>query len=137
MIKAGLVLAFLNIASAQTEIPDAASSASQLVSVVMRLPEGSHISFYEKAAQLLGDSVAIAVAKAVSPPDLDKVENARRIITVLGDAYSAPALIIAKEDRNPGVTLYLLNYLAEHSVDSLVRQQANELTVKIAALSSW
>ena len=80
---------------------------------------------------MLGDSVAAAVARKVRLADLLDSEKAERVVTLLTYAFRNPELIQAEEDRKPGVTLLLLDHLANYSPDSVVRQRAAALTAKL------
>jgi hypothetical protein len=66
--------------------------------------------------------------------DLLDSTKAERILTLLTYAFRNPELIQAEEDRTPGVTLLLLDHLANYSPDSVIRKRATELAKSYSSL---
>jgi hypothetical protein len=88
-----------------------------VVKRVLRQPAGSSASFLEKQANRLGDRASIAVLKIFEVQELTKPETARKILSLIHDAFVAPEIISIREDRKPRVTLFLLTYM-EHEVNA-------------------
>ncbi len=61
----------------------------------------------------LGDACAIAILKIVNPYDLVKPETAGVVSAMIHNAFSYPQIIAIEEDKNPKVSLFLLNYLRD------------------------
>jgi hypothetical protein len=118
---------------AQLAMPDPLVEARNLVNDVLHLPAHSHVSFYEQRARALGDMVAVAVASLMTPKDLQNVDNAKRVITLLQDAFSDRSFIKVEDHKTPGVTLFVLTYIVEHSTDPASRERALELNTKLEA----
>ncbi len=115
-------------------MPDPLVEARNLVSDVLQLPAYSHVSFYEQRARALGDMVAVAVAMLMTPKDLQDTDNAKRVVTLLEDAFSDKSFIRDDAHKAPGVALFVLTYIVEHSTDPAVRQRGHELGTKLEAL---
>jgi hypothetical protein len=119
---------------AQLAVPDPLVEAQNLVNDVLQLPASSHVSFYEQRARALGDMVAVAVARLMTPKDLQNGDNAKRVLTLLQDAFSDSSFIKDEHHRTPGVTLFVMTYIVEHSTDPATRERAHGLRTKLEAL---
>lgn len=109
-------LAFVRAASAQDCKSDDFSSFSNVKNSVqswMALPKGMIVldSFREKAIQRSGDSAAVAIAKVVSDADLQSPTTMTRVLFILRMAFSAHQIIEVCSDRDPRMTMILLEYL--------------------------
>ncbi|MBZ5725874.1 MAG: hypothetical protein LAP87_12860 [Acidobacteriia bacterium] len=109
------------------------SDAETLVTTVMAAPTVFDLSFHEHRGRILGDRVAIAIANQLRLSDLRDPEKAKRVLLLLRYAFSEPEFIQTKEDKKPGVTLMLLDLLAEEAPDAGARQTARELASKVRA----
>ncbi len=58
-----------------------------------------------------GDSAAVAITKAVSPPEMNSGETGRRIVLILHLAFEAPQSITEASNRSANTALHLLNQL--------------------------
>ena len=56
----------------------------------------------------LGDRVSIAALKIYTPDGLAKTENADAYLTAVRNAFSHAGIVRAKSDRDPRVTLFVL-----------------------------
>jgi hypothetical protein len=108
--------------------------AERLVGSVMAAATMVDLSFNEHQGRVLGDRVAIAIAQQFRLNDLRDTENGRRVLLLLGYAFADPASIQADDAKRPGVTLLLLDYLAERSPDVSIQRTAQELANKV---KSW
>jgi hypothetical protein len=109
-------LAFVRAASAQDCKSDDFSSFSNVKNSVqswMASPKGMIVldSFREKAIQRSGDSAAVAIAKVVSDADLQSPTTMTRVLFILRMAFSAHQIIEVCSDRDPRMTMILLEYL--------------------------
>ena len=109
------------------------SPADRLVASILHAPNAIDLSFNEHHGRVLGDSVAIAIAKQLRLSDLLDPEKAVRVLLLVSYAFSQSAAIETDEDRRPGVSLVLLDYLAEKAPDLLIRQKAEALAIKVRA----
>jgi hypothetical protein len=64
----------------------------------------------------LGDRVSIATLKIYTPNELAKPENAEAYLTVVRNAFSSPDAVHEKLDKDPKVTLFVLEYLKEKEI---------------------
>jgi hypothetical protein len=120
------------MAAAQTGPPNRAADADDLVERVMQPPmRMAGLSFSVKQGRALGDSVAAAIARRLRLEDLANSETAVRVLDLLEIAFYDPKFIQSPEDKKPGMTLILLDYLAGFSPDGLVRERASKLIVTI------
>jgi hypothetical protein len=118
-VKAYVVLAifvFGGIACAQDCKSDEFSSFSNVKSAVhswMASPKGMVVSdsFRETAIQRSGDSAAVAIAKTVSDADLESPTTMTRVLYILRMAFSGADVIEVCSDRQPRMTLILLEHL--------------------------
>jgi len=109
-------LAVARAASAQDCKSNDFSSFSNVKNAVkswMAAPKGMVVldSFREKAFQRSGDSAAVAIAKVISDADLQSPTTMTRVLFVLRMAFSAPQIIEVCSDREPRVTMILLEHL--------------------------
>jgi hypothetical protein len=118
-VKAYVVLAifvFGGIACAQDCKSDEFSSFSNVKSAVhswMASPKGMVVldSVWEKTIQRSGDSAAVAIAKTVSDADLESPTTMTRVLYILRMAFSGAEVIEVCSDRQPRMTLILLEHL--------------------------
>lgn len=61
----------------------------------------------------LGDACAIAILKIVNSDDLVKPETAGVVAAMIHNAFSYPQIIAIQEDKNPKVSLFLLDYVRD------------------------
>ena len=61
----------------------------------------------------MGDRVSIAILKIYSPEELVQVENANACLTAIRIAFRDRSKVVRPSDRDPRVTLFLLDYLQE------------------------
>jgi hypothetical protein len=128
-----VVAALSTVAATQSGYSSRAAAADHLVEGVMqlevRLPG---LSSLEHQGRLLGDSVAAAIGPTVRLRDMLDSDKANRVLDLLNFAFAEPDAIQSPEDKKPGVTLILLDYLASFSPDGLVRERASKLIVTIS-----
>jgi hypothetical protein len=65
----------------------------------------------------LGDGVAVALIKILDENELPNPDTIKACLTLINMAFSGPNGITAEVDKNPKVTLFLLNYLYEKVSD--------------------
>ena len=70
-----------------------------------------------KALPQLGDGASVAILKIVSPKELasSKPQTIMGYLQVIYFAFSSPEIILREADRDPKVTLFLLDYLDERA----------------------
>ena len=100
------------------------------------LGPGPHFisSFDEKAAQRSGDSIAVAIARTQPRAALRDPAQARLVLMLIGMSFENPTMIAAEEDKNPGVSLLLLDAIVREAPDVTVQQGAKELITKLEGL---
>jgi hypothetical protein len=93
------------------------------------------LGFDVQAYRILGDRVAIAVAKKVHPRELTATATARRVLELLEFAFSEPELIVDAENSHPAVTLFLVEFLSEYGMESSIRLKAGDLASRFRILA--
>jgi len=86
----------------------------------------------------LGDEVSASILRGMAPTDLASPENIKSYLCLVRLAFWKPERIVRPEDRVPGVTIFMLEYLKEreihnedlkaeiNSVEDYVKQQTEE-----------
>jgi hypothetical protein len=110
--------------------------ADKFVAMVMQLPGPVDLSFNEHVGRTLGDRVAIAIANQIRLTDLRDPDKSKHVLLLLRYAFAEPELIQSNESRQPGVTLLLLDYMADQSGDESIRRAAQALGSKVRAFKS-
>jgi hypothetical protein len=133
MRKAVLLLAMAAFTAAgqggvQTSGTDRSSMARQLIRQALELPPSLNLGFNQQKARILGDSVAVAVMQSMRLKDFEDAGNRERVMRLLEQAFSEPLMITDPGDRQPGATLFLLDYLARQAGTESIGDQARALT---------
>jgi hypothetical protein len=86
-----------------------------------------------------GDDASASLIRALDPKELATPENTKAYLCLVRLAFSKPDSIPEREERIPGVTMFLLEYLKEresddealkteiNSMEAYVKQQTQEL----------
>src|SRR6267143_588189 len=77
---------------------------------------GARVSHIEKNIARCGDRVSIALIKIYGDADLSNPTMVRQILPVIRDAFSQPQFITTGADKQPNVTILLLNHLQQKMV---------------------
>ena len=109
--------------------------ADRLVSDYIERSPAFSLGFEVQACRILGDRVALAVAKKVHPRDLTATPTARRVLELLEFAFSEPELIVGAENGHPAVTLFLAEFLSEYGMESSIRVKAGDLASRFRMLA--
>jgi hypothetical protein len=64
----------------------------------------------------LGDDVSIAILKILKPAELIEPENAYAYLTLVTFAFSYSHRVLQEADREPKITLFLLDFLQEKEI---------------------
>ncbi len=112
-----------------------ASGTDRLVSDYIERSPAFSLGFEVQACRILGDRVALAVAKKVHPRDLTATPTARRVLELLEFAFSEPELIVGAENGHPAVTLFLAEFLSEYGMESSIRVKAGDLASRFRMLA--
>ena len=84
---------------------------------------------------LMGDQASIAIAKLWSADELATAQNTRAYLRLVEIAFANPAKILRREDRNPNVTLLLLDYLEIKQAQDAVLTKQIEFTKRFVKVS--
>jgi hypothetical protein len=117
--------------SVQVGGTDRPSMARQLVRGVLQEPPGMNLGFDQQLARILGDSVAVAVMQCMRFKDFEDAGNRERVMRLLEHAFSEPTLIGDPGDRQPGATLFLLDYLARQAGTDSIGERARALRSRL------
>jgi|SRR5579862_1183507 len=106
-----------------------------MLNQIMREPGMIRTSYIEKALQRAGDGIAVSIARTQPRTALLDIVKASILIDVLAAAFENPSVIAEKENRNPGVSLLLLETIARETPDAAVQQKARNLILNLDALT--
>jgi len=137
VLRALVLFAIPSLIVAQPKTParnQTVADADRLITAVFQLPAGSNLSTNEHSGRILGDGLAVAIARRFRLRELQDSSTAERVLLLLRYSFSAPEMIFESADKRPGVALVLLDYLAEDGPDSDVRLKARDLADKLAPL---
>jgi hypothetical protein len=121
--------------AAKPDDENQSESADRLVSDYIGRSPAFSLGFDVQACRILGDRVAIAVAKKVHPRDLTASPTARRVLELLEFAFSEPGLIVDAENSHPAVALFLAEFLSEYGIESSIRLKAGDLASRFRILA--
>jgi len=93
----------------------------------LRLPPGVSTASLDKNVYRLGDKASVALLKILREDQLTDRETVGRVLRLVSDAFSRPELIGVPEDRDPGVTLFLLSYLERSVADKKLKEQISRV----------
>lgn len=105
----------------------------QKVKSLLALPPTFSTSVTEKDLNRMGDRISIALLKIYSDQELIRPENLMRYLPMIRAAFQA-AKIVPPDDRQPRVTLLLLDSLLQRVQQQALRKEV--LTTKKAVLDS-
>lgn len=111
-----LVLAIIlgaGSASAQDCKADNSASLSPLIDAVRRVTtDHIYTGWDDKAFSRAGDMAAVAIVKTIPESQMSKPETVKEVLWILRTAFACPSRCVAAEsDRQPGVTMLLLQHL--------------------------
>jgi hypothetical protein len=99
----------------------------EAVSAAMnRLSQGFHVGLDTKTLVPLGDRCAVAILKIVDQRKLSDPKTAKTISETIYTAFQMPQYIQTVPDRQPQVSLFLLNYLKERVADTAAQLQIRQ-----------
>ncbi|MGB2628731.1 MAG: hypothetical protein WAK20_18245 [Candidatus Acidiferrum sp.] len=104
-----------------------------LVSTELKMNEnGQRVinSWSEKNLARLGDRVSIAILKILEPRELQDPEKVKTCLLVIREAFAQPQFISPETDKQPKVTLFLIEYWKQNVHDSSVEADIRK-TVEI------
>ena len=87
---------------------------------------GLRISLAVKDLQRLGDGVSIALLKIVDEKDLSNTKTVEACLQLIQDSFSYPPIISVGVNRDPKVTMFLLNYLERNVSDMQMQRNIQE-----------
>jgi hypothetical protein len=125
----------LSAALGAQETAAPSSETTAVVNEIMSRPGLVMIGFEAQMAQSSGDGVAIAIARTQPRTALRDPDKARRVIALIGAAFVSPTVIAAEENKNPGVSLLLLDAILRDASDAKVQRDAQALIAKLEALA--
>jgi hypothetical protein len=120
------------IAYSQTQ-PIAVTEATEedysvaTVKYLMKQSSGFSASFAEKQVTRLGDRVSIALLKIFDESDFKDSYKVNSVIPLIRASFLQPELIAVKEDRNPKITLFLLQKIESESRDAKLKADITQL----------
>ena len=82
--------------------------------------------FTQKRLARLGDAVGIALLKILSIQQMQNSQTVKDLLPIVRDAFDHPELISVDSDKNPKVTVFLLDYLIHNVSDTQTRQDIEE-----------
>ena len=89
---------------------------------------GQRVIFSPTQRQLarLGDGVSIALLKLLGDQDLTNPNTVKGFLPVIRDAFDQPQSIEVNVDKQPRITMFLLNYLQRNVSDPDVQKEVQQ-----------
>ncbi len=120
-------------------IPDDASErlakqADAVTTAWFQAPAGSDLASTVQLGRVLGDRLAVGVARRFRLQDLQDPSTAKRTLSLLRYGFSAATAVADANDNTPAVTLLLLDYLADSGPDGEIRIEAKDLADRLEPL---
>jgi hypothetical protein len=97
------------------------------VTYLMKQPTGLGSGFAEKQVNRLGDRVSIALLKILDETDFRDSQKVKSILPLIRASFLLPRLIKFQEDRNPKVTLFMLQKIESAIEDAKLKSDITEL----------
>jgi hypothetical protein len=94
---------------------------------LMKQPPGFSSGFAEKQFNRLGDRVSIALMKILDNTDFKDPQRVKSILPLIRASFLFPELIKYQEDRNPKVTLFMLQKIESDIEDAKLKSDITEL----------
>jgi hypothetical protein len=91
------------------------------VTNLMKQPTGLSSGFAEKQVNRLGDRVSIALLKILDETDFKDSQKLKSILPLIRASFLFPGLIKYREDRNPKVTLFMLQKIESEIEDAKLK----------------
>jgi|SRR6266852_9298808 len=85
----------------------------------------------DKRLARMGDGVAVGLIKIVGWDGMKDPERVKQLLPILLKGFSQPRFIVKEDDKNPAVTLLLLDYLKQNTTDGNVRKRIEETILAI------
>jgi hypothetical protein len=111
----------------QTDIHDPYSI--NLVSAVLKMNWSGQrviISWGQKGLARLGDRVSVSILKILEPDELKDPQNVRTCLLVIREAFAQPQFISFDADKDPRVTLFLIDYWKQNVPDPDVQDDIHK-----------
>jgi hypothetical protein len=106
------------------EEQDPYSIATVRFEIRMRSGEGGvRHSFSQRQLVRLGDGISIALTKILDEQQMLDPETLGAILPMIREAFSQPELIVIKANRQPQITLLLLDHIRQKASEARVRDQ--------------
>jgi len=112
---------------ADSEEPD--SYSISVVKKALKMRAGGQIfisSQTQKYISRLGDAVSIALLKILGEQELMNPESIESFLPIVRDSFDQPQMISIESDKQPKVTLFLLNHLKQDVPDVRVREDIQQ-----------
>ena len=136
------VLGFVLIAFAVSlagQEPSADPYRLNAVESALKLRSGGQrivIGHLQKVIYRLGDAVSVAILKITKKEDLGNPQTVRDLLPLIQEAFDHPELIVVESDRRPAVTLVLLSYLEQNTMDAQTLREIQQLTERLLRSTS-
>ena len=108
----------------------------EFVKGTLRVPGNFSASFVERQLGRLGDSVAIHLLKLVATGEFDLEGNPEKALSIIERSFQSPQDIRAPQDRNPGVSLFILSSMRGIEAHENLAERRKVLTDKLRLLIS-
>jgi hypothetical protein len=108
----------------QSEVPD--PYWISLISFELKVnSEGRRVvsSWSQKRLVQLGDRVAVSILKILEPAELTNPQKVKSYLPIVRTAFTEPVCISLETDKDPKVTVFLLNYLGKNVSDPVVQEE--------------
>jgi hypothetical protein len=117
-------LLMVTLVSGQSEAPD--PYFMSLVGAELKMnSDGQRVisSWSQKRLATLGDRVSVSILKILQPAELRDPQTVQTCLFIIEEAFTQPNSISLEADKDPRVTLFLLQYFREAISDPDAREK--------------
>ena len=93
-------------------------------------------SFGGKRLARMGDGVAVGLIKIVGWDGMKDPERVKELLPIILKGFSEPRFIVKEDDKNPAVTLLLLDYLKQNTTDRNLLDRIEETRLAVQRASA-
>jgi len=96
------------------------------VESMLKMPEGTSVSWLDKHVSRLGDAAAVVLIRLGAPGNLKNPSDIRKTLHILSLAFDCPSCIERDEDRTTGVTILLLSAIESTTQGTKLGRQISQ-----------
>ncbi len=130
------VLMLAAVVGDESEKPDPYSLHILRFELKMQAGPKISTSFGQKYLARMGDGVAVGLIKIVGWDGMKDPERVKELLPIILKGFSEPRFIVKEDDKNPAVTLLLLDYLKQNTTDRNLLDRIEETRLAVQRASA-